>query len=309
MFKKKKNSIHNEIDAMKQESSTTQEKEQNNSEAELINEKTEKTEIINNMQEKETDVKTEEENNNDNNNIIEENISKKVLMKVEGVSKHYKMGEVDVTAIKNISLELYDGEFVVILGPSGSGKSTLLNILGGMDLPTEGRVLMEENEITNYSDKKLTIYRREKIGFVFQFYNLMSNLTAIENVELATEICKNSLEVEQVMKAVDLMDRKDHFPSQMSGGEQQRVSIARAVAKNPRLLLCDEPTGALDFNTGIKILSLLKKINKDYKKTVVIITHNVPIGAMADRVIKMRSGEIIENIINKNPIEPEGIEW
>lgn len=307
MFNKKKVSIPTEINDEKQESSINQGKEQNNSDMELLNEKIDKTELTNNIQDKE--VKTEEENHNDNINIMEGNASKRVLMKVEGVSKHYQMGEVDVTAINNISLELFDGEFVVILGPSGSGKSTLLNILGGMDLPTVGKVFLEGNEITNYNDKKLTIYRREKIGFVFQFYNLMSNLTAIENVELATEICKDSLEVEKVMGAVDLLDRKNHFPSQMSGGEQQRVSIARAVAKNPRLLLCDEPTGALDFNTGIKILALLKKINKEYKKTVVIITHNVPIGAMADRVIKMRSGEIIENIINENPIEPEGIEW
>ncbi|PKM50316.1 MAG: macrolide ABC transporter ATP-binding protein [Firmicutes bacterium HGW-Firmicutes-7] len=235
--------------------------------------------------------------------------SKEVLMKVEGVSKFYQMGEVTVAALKDVSLNIYQGEFVVILGPSGSGKSTLLNILGGMDLPSEGKVVMEGEEITNYSDRKLTIYRREKIGFVFQFYNLMSNLTAIENVELATEICSDALNVNEVLEAVGLGERKDHFPAQMSGGEQQRVSIARAVAKNPSLLLCDEPTGALDFNTGIKILSQLKRINKEYNKTVIIITHNMPIGAMADRVIKMRSGEIIETKVNDNPIPPEGIEW
>jgi len=232
-----------------------------------------------------------------------------LLMKVENISKFYQMGEVTVAALKNVSLDLYEGEFVVILGPSGSGKSTLLNIIGGMDTPSEGKVYMKGEEITNYNDRKLTVYRREKIGFVFQFYNLMSNLTALENVELATEICKDSLEIEPVLEAVGLGDRKDHFPAQMSGGEQQRVSIARAVAKNPLLLLCDEPTGALDFNTGIKILSLLKRINKEYKKTVVIITHNMPIGAMADRVIKMRSGEIVETKINEHPIPPEGIEW
>ncbi|GAB6085298.1 ABC transporter ATP-binding protein [Alkaliphilus crotonatoxidans] len=236
-------------------------------------------------------------------------MEEKVLMQVENVSKHYHMGEMTVTAAKNINLKLYEGEFVVILGPSGSGKSTLLNILGGMDLPTEGRVLMEEEDITQYNDRKLTVYRREKVGFVFQFYNLMANLTALENVELATEICKNALEVEGVLEAVGLGDRKEHFPAQMSGGEQQRVAIARAVAKNPALLLCDEPTGALDFETGIKILSLLKEINVKYGKTVVIITHNMPIGAMADRVIKMRSGEIIESWVNQNPIPPERIEW
>ena len=232
-----------------------------------------------------------------------------VIMRVENVSKLYQMGEVTVAAAKNISLELLKGEFVVILGPSGSGKSTLLNILGGMDLPSEGTVIMEGENITNYNDSKLTAYRREKIGFVFQFYNLMSNLTAKENVELATEICKGALDIDDVMEAVGLGDRKDHFPAQMSGGEQQRVAIARAVAKNPALLLCDEPTGALDFKTGIKILTLLKEINQKYNKTVVIITHNVPIGDMADRVIKMRSGEITEVKVNKNPIHPEGIEW
>lgn len=232
-----------------------------------------------------------------------------ILMRVENVSKLYQMGEVTVTAAKNINLDIYEGEFVVILGPSGSGKSTVLNILGGMDLPTEGKVFMEGEDITNYNDRKLTLYRREKIGFVFQFYNLMANLTARENVELATEICKDALDVDSILEAVDLGDRKDHFPSQLSGGEQQRVAIARAVAKNPALLLCDEPTGALDFETGIRILTLLKEINQKYNKTVIIITHNTPIGDMGDRVIRMRSGEIIEIKINQNPINPERIEW
>lgn len=233
----------------------------------------------------------------------------KVLMEVDNISKIYQMGEVTVAALKEVSLELYEGEFVVILGPSGSGKSTLLNIIGGMDLPSEGKVFMEAEDVTGYSDKKLTVYRREKVGFVFQFYNLMANLTARENVELATEICKNALDIDEVLEAVGLEERKDHFPAQMSGGEQQRVAIARAVAKNPALLLCDEPTGALDFETGIKILKLLREVNQKYNKTIIIITHNVPIGDMADRVIKMRSGGIIETSINKNPIDPEGIEW
>ncbi len=232
-----------------------------------------------------------------------------ILMKVESLSKIYEMGEVTVTAAKNINLDIYKGEFLVILGPSGSGKSTLLNNLGGMDLPTEGKVFMDGEDITNYNERKLTAYRREKIGFVFQFYNLMANLTARENVELATEICKDALNVDDILDSVDLGSRKDHFPAQMSGGEQQRVAIARAVAKNPALLLCDEPTGALDFETGIKILKLLKDINEKYNKTVVIITHNMPIGDIADRVIKMRSGEIIETKVNKNPISPERIEW
>ncbi|MDF2595834.1 MAG: macrolide transporter ATP-binding protein [Clostridia bacterium] len=236
-------------------------------------------------------------------------MGKKVLMKVQNINKFYQMGEVTVAANKDVSLELYEGEFVVILGASGSGKSTLLNILGGMDLPTEGQVVMEGNDITGYNDRKLTAYRREKVGFVFQFYNLMPNLTSRENVELATEICKGALNIDEVLDAVGLEDRKDHFPAQMSGGEQQRVAIARAVAKNPALLLCDEPTGALDFQTGIKILSLLKEINRKYNKTVVIITHNVPIGEMADRVIRMRSGEIVETKINSHPVSPERIEW
>lgn len=232
-----------------------------------------------------------------------------ILLKIMALNKFYEMGEVKVAAINNINLEIYKGEFLVILGPSGSGKSTLLNILGGMDLPTEGKVFIDNEDITNYNDKKLTAYRREKIGFVFQFYNLMANLTVRENIELATELCKNGLNIDDVLKSVGLEDRADHFPSQMSGGEQQRVAIARAVAKNPMLLLCDEPTGALDFETGIKTLKLLKDINKRYKKTVIVITHNTPIGQMADRVIRMRSGEITDIKRNDNPINPEGIEW
>lgn len=236
-------------------------------------------------------------------------MDRKVLMRVENVSKTYKMGEVTVNALQNASFELYEGEFAVILGPSGSGKSTLLNILGGMDLPTEGKVFVNGKEITQYNDRQLTIYRRDQVGFVFQFYNLMGNLTARENVELATEICENALDIDEVMEQVGLGERKDHFPAQMSGGEQQRVAIARAVAKNPLVLLCDEPTGALDFKTGIMILSLLEKINKQYNKTILIITHNAAIGDMAHRVIKMRSGNIIEIKENTNPIPPERIEW
>ncbi|WP_110942475.1 ABC transporter ATP-binding protein [Geosporobacter subterraneus] len=230
-------------------------------------------------------------------------------MRAENLSKSYQMGEVTVKALDNISLEIFEEEFVVILGPSGSGKSTLLNILGGMDSPSEGRVFVGNEEITNYNDRKLTGYRRDSVGFVFQFYNLMANLTAKENVELATEICKGALDIDEVMEEVGLGERKDHFPSQMSGGEQQRVAIARAVAKNPLILLCDEPTGALDFKTGILILSLLHKINRTLKKTVIIITHNMAIGDMADRVIKMRSGKIIEVKENLHPISPERIEW
>lgn len=236
-------------------------------------------------------------------------MDRNVLMKVDNISKDYRMGEVTVNALQEASFEIYDGEFIVILGPSGSGKSTLLNILGGMDLPTTGRVLVMDEEINKYNDRKLTAYRRDKVGFVFQFYNLMANLTARENVELATEMCRNALNIDDVMVEVGLGERKDHFPSQMSGGEQQRVAIARAVAKNPLLLLCDEPTGALDYKTGLLILSLLHKINREMKKTVVIITHNMAIGDMADRVIKMRSGRIVEIKENADPIPPERIEW
>lgn len=236
-------------------------------------------------------------------------MDKNVLLKAEYLAKEYQMGEVKVNALQDVSFEINEGEFVVILGPSGSGKSTLLNILGGMDKPTSGEVVLQGQKITGYNDKELTNYRREKIGFVFQFYNLMANLTAKENVELATEICKEPLNIDEILADVGLDDRMEHFPSQMSGGEQQRVAIARAVAKNPLLLLCDEPTGALDFKTGIAILSLLNKINKQYHKTVVIITHNSPIASMGDRVVKMRSGRIIENSVNPNPIEPERIAW
>lgn len=236
-------------------------------------------------------------------------MQKKILMKIENLSKDYKMGEVTVNALCDASFEIYEGEFIAILGPSGSGKSTLLNIIGGMDLPTQGKVFLRGDEINKYNDRKLTAYRRDKVGFVFQFYNLMANLTAKENVELATEMCKEALNIDEVMESVELGDRKDHFPSQLSGGEQQRVAIARAVAKNPLMLLCDEPTGALDYKTGLLILSLLHKINRQLKKTVVIITHNMAIGDMADRIIKMRSGRIVEIKENASPIPPERIEW
>ena len=232
-----------------------------------------------------------------------------VLIRVEDLSKVYQMGEVEVHALRKTTFQLFEGEFVVILGPSGSGKSTLLNILGGMDTPTSGRVWVQERDLTTFPDRQLTQYRRNGVGFVFQFYNLMANLTARENVELATEICDSSLDLDEVMERVGLADRASHFPSQLSGGEQQRVAIARAVAKNPLLLLCDEPTGALDFETGVKILELLKEVNVTYHKTVVIITHNMPVGAMGDRVIRMRSGEISDITVNKNPVPPERIEW
>lgn len=233
----------------------------------------------------------------------------KIAVKVKDLKKHYQMGEVTVKALRGDSFEVVDGEFVVVLGPSGSGKSTLLNMIGGMDQPTSGQVEFYDAEVTQYDEKELTKYRRDKIGFVFQFYNLMANLTARENVELATEICSDPLDIDEVMSDVGLEERKGHFPSQMSGGEQQRVAIARAVAKNPKLLLCDEPTGALDYSTGKSILRLLIDINDKYNKTIMVITHNAAIGEIADKVIKMRSGEIEEIIENDNPTDPERIEW
>ena len=237
------------------------------------------------------------------------NMDKKLIFRLEKVAKQYKMGEVTVDALKDASFEIEPGELVVVLGPSGSGKSTLLNIIGGMDTATSGKVVFQDTDISGYTDKELTAFRKDKIGFVFQFYNLMPNLTAKENVELAAEISDDPLDIQSVLERVGLGERGDHFPAQMSGGEQQRVAIARAVAKNPEVLLCDEPTGALDFSTGIKVLALLRDINRSTGKTVIIITHNQPIADMAKRVIKMRSGEVIENYINRVPLEPEKIVW
>ncbi|WHH57443.1 ABC transporter ATP-binding protein [Petroclostridium sp. X23] len=233
----------------------------------------------------------------------------KTLFKLQDVTKEYRMGEVSVRALKPVSFEIYQGELVVVLGPSGSGKSTLLNIMGGMDSPSEGKIFFNGQDISVYNDKQLTLFRRNRIGFIFQFYNLMPNLTAKENVELATEISANALEIDKVLEQVGLKDRADHFPAQMSGGEQQRVAIARAVAKNPEVLMCDEPTGALDYSTGIKVLSLLRDINRDTGKTIIIITHNQPIAQMANRVIKMRSGDIVEIEENEKPIDPSRIIW
>jgi putative ABC transport system ATP-binding protein len=236
-------------------------------------------------------------------------MERQVLMRLEKVRKTYDMGEVKVEALKESSLDIYDGELLIILGPSGSGKSTLLNIMGGMDSPTSGQVIFADQNISGGGEDVLTHYRRNEVGFVFQFYNLIPDLTARENVELAAQLVKKPLPIDEILEEVGLNQRMDHFPSQMSGGEQQRISIARAVIKNPRLLLCDEPTGALDFQTGKLILGLLKKINQEKGCTVILITHNTAIGAMGDRVARMRSGEIVEITENPNPISPEGIEW
>lgn len=227
----------------------------------------------------------------------------------KNVCKDYKMGEVIIHALSNANLSIEKGELVVIVGPSGAGKTTALNILGGMDNATSGRVIVDNKEISRLKNRDLIKYRREDIGFVFQFYNLVQNLTAIENVELATQICKKSLNPEQVMEKVGLADRKNNFPSQLSGGEQQRVAIARTIAKNPKLLLCDEPTGALDYKTGKQILKLLQDMSRIEKMTVIIITHNGAIAPMADKVIKFKNGTAEDMIINENPTPIEEIEW
>ena len=225
------------------------------------------------------------------------------------VKKIYKMGEVNIEALSGVDFTVKKGEFVVVAGASGAGKSTILNILGGMDSPTSGKIIVDNNEINKYSGKELITYRRHDIGFVFQFYNLVQNLTARENVELATQICKNPLDIDEVMEAVGLGHRKNNFPAQLSGGEQQRVAIARALAKNPKLLLCDEPTGALDYNTGKAILKLLQDTCRKMKMTVIIITHNLALTPMGDKVIKVKNGKISSITINENPTPVERIEW
>lgn len=231
------------------------------------------------------------------------------FVKLEQVTKVYKMGEVEIRAVDGIDFSIAKGEFVVIVGPSGAGKTTVLNILGGMDTATSGSVLVDKNDIAKYSPKKIIGYRRDDIGFVFQFYNLIPNLTALENVELALQICKNPLDAKTVLEDVGLGERLNNFPAQLSGGEQQRVSIARALAKNPKLLLCDEPTGALDYNTGKAILKLLQDTCRKKGMTVIVITHNSAIAPMADRVIHIKNGKVSGMEMNEHPVPVETIEW
>lgn len=230
-------------------------------------------------------------------------------VKLENVSKVYGTKEVKIVAVDEISFQIAKGEFVVIVGPSGAGKTTVLNILGGMDKASGGQVWVDGKNIARYSSRQLTAYRREDIGFVFQFYNLVPNLTALENVELALQICKNPLDARAVLEEVGLKDRLANFPAQLSGGEQQRVSIARALAKNPKLLLCDEPTGALDYQTGKAILKLLQDMCREKGMTVIVITHNSALTPMADRVIKIKNGKVSKMTLNENPTPVEEIEW
>lgn len=227
----------------------------------------------------------------------------------QNVKKIYKMGDVKIKALNGADFSIEKGEFAVIAGASGAGKSTILNLMGGMDTATTGKIIVDKENVSKFSAKKLTTYRRYDIGFVFQFYNLVQNLTVRENVELATQICKNPLDIDAVIEAVGLKDRSSNFPSQLSGGEQQRVAIARALAKNPKLLLCDEPTGALDYNTGKQILKLLQDTCRKRGVTVVVITHNLALTAMGDKVIKVKNGIVDSVTVNENPLPVEQIEW
>lgn len=231
------------------------------------------------------------------------------FVQLENITKVYRMGEVEIRAADGIDFAIKKGEFVVIVGPSGAGKTTVLNILGGMDTATTGRITVDGEDITGYNERQLTGYRRNDIGFVFQFYNLVPNLTAKENVELALQICREPLDAQTVLEDVGLGDRLDNFPAQLSGGEQQRVSIARALAKNPKLLLCDEPTGALDYNTGKAILKLLQEMCRQKGMTVIVITHNSALAPMADRLIKIKNGKVSSMETNAHPLSIDLIEW
>jgi len=231
------------------------------------------------------------------------------LVHLEGVSKVYRMGEVEVHALRDVDLAVNAGGFVVILGPSGSGKTTILNLIGGMDSPSAGRVIVEGVDIASYGDAALTAYRREKVGFIFQFFNLIPTLTARENVELAAELVPHPRDVDEVLDAVGLGDRVQHFPGELSGGEQQRVAIARALVKNPPILLCDEPTGELDFETGRKIMQLLRQINRVEGRTMLLVTHNSPIASVADHVVRLRSGRVVATEANPAPADPATLVW
>jgi putative ABC transport system ATP-binding protein len=241
--------------------------------------------------------------------ILTEEIEKEAIFRVRGVSKIYQMGEVEVHALRAVDLDLYEGELTVLLGASGSGKSTLLNIIGGLDVPTAGEVIFRDHNLTTANDAELTEYRRDHVGFVFQFYNLIPSLTALENVQLITEIAAKPMKAEEALEMVGLKERLHHFPAQLSGGEQQRVAIARAVAKQPDVLLCDEPTGALDYKTGKIVLEVIERINRELGTTTAVITHNAPIARMADRVIHIGSGKIVSIERNEKKARPADLVW
>jgi putative ABC transport system ATP-binding protein len=232
-----------------------------------------------------------------------------VLLRLDGVSKSFAMGEVMVEALREVSLDVYVGELLVMVGPSGSGKTTMLNVVGGLDTVSGGEVWYRDRLLSGFNRGELTRYRRDTVGFVFQFYNLVANLTARENVMVSTEISDHPMDAVEALRMVELESRSEHFPAQLSGGEQQRVAIARAIAKNPDLLLCDEPTGALDFNTGKRVLRLLVDLKHQLRKTVIVITHNAAIAQAADRVVRLRSGQITEVAVNARPVPPEEIVW
>ncbi len=235
--------------------------------------------------------------------------SNHALLRLENVDKTFQMGEVAVEALHDVSFRIRQGEMLVMVGPSGSGKSTILNIVGGLDMVTAGRVWFRDRELSSFSPAELTRYRRDTVGFIFQFYNLVPNLTARENVMVSTELSRDPMDVTEALRLVALEDRMDHFPAQLSGGEQQRVAIARALAKNPELLLCDEPTGSLDFTTGKRVLRMLVDLKQQLGKTIVLITHNNAIAPVADRVIRLRSGQVVEVHANPQPVPPEEITW
>jgi putative ABC transport system ATP-binding protein len=240
---------------------------------------------------------------------LAENTEKEAIFHLRGVAKVYRMGEVEVHALRAVDLDLYEGELAVLLGASGSGKSTLLNIIGGLDLPTSGEVFFRDHHLTSATDAELTLYRRDHVGFVFQFYNLIPSLTALENVQLITEIAARPMRAEDALEMVGLKDRLHHFPAQLSGGEQQRVAIARAVAKQPDVLLCDEPTGALDYKTGKIVLEVIERVNRELGTTTAVITHNAPIARMADRVIRIGSGSIVSIETNERKARPADLVW
>ena len=235
--------------------------------------------------------------------------TQEVIVSVQSASRIYRMGEVDVPALRNATLDIYDGEFLIIVGPSGSGKSTLLNLVGGMDRPTSGTVRYLDETLSDFTDRQLTMYRRTQVGFIFQFYNLIPSLTALENVEVAIEVVTDPLDPMEALRMVGLEDRADHFPSQLSGGEQQRVSVARALASNPRILLCDEPTGAVDLETSRHLLGMLLDLNRKLRKTVVLVTHNNAIAGIGDRVAHIRDGGVYSIEINEEPTPVEQVSW